>query len=104
MSVGRNAARRWRSNGGLTPLVLKRKPPLEEWKELVTRQERMDDFIHEGRPPNDQPLQILCEDHVGTYVIPFPCRWRDGIWEHAKTSRRIEAAVVGWRALNKTQR
>ena len=88
---------------GLTPLELKRKPPLEEWKELVTRQERIDDFIHEGSPPNDQPLQILCEDHVGTYVIPTPCRWRDGIWEHAKT-RRIEAAVVGWRALNKTQR
>jgi hypothetical protein len=76
----------------------------EEWKELVTRQERIDDFIHEGSPPNDQPLQILCEDHVGTYVIPFPCRWRDGIWENAKTSRRIEATVVGWRALNKTQR
>ena len=79
-------------------------PALEEWKKLVTRQERIDDFIHEGSPPNDRPLQILCEDHVGTYVIPFPCRWRDGIWEHAKTSRRIEAAVVGWRALNKTQR
>ena len=34
---------------------------------MVTRQERIDDFIHEGSPPNDQPLQILCEDHVGTY-------------------------------------
>ena len=71
---------------------------------MVTRHERIDDFIHEGSPPNNQPLQILCEDHVGTYVIPFPCRWRDGIWENAKTSRRIEAIVVGWRALNKTQR
>jgi hypothetical protein len=38
---------------------------------LVTRQERIDDFIHEGEPPIDQPLQILCEDHNGTYVIPF---------------------------------
>ena len=72
--------------------------------ELTTRQERIDDFIHEGSPPNNQPLQILCEDHFGTYVIPFPCRWRDGLWENAKTSRRIEATVVGWRALNKTQR
>ena len=72
---------------------------LEEWKELVTRQERVDDFIHEGSPPNDQPFPILYEDHVGTYVIPFPCRWRDGIWQNAKTSRRIEATVVGWRAL-----
>jgi len=24
----------------------------------------------------DQPLELLCEDHVGTYVIPFLCRWR----------------------------
>ena len=28
----------------------------------------------------------------------------DGLWENAKTSRRIEATVVGWRALSKTQR
>jgi len=88
----------------LTPLVLRRQPPLEEWKELVIRQERIDEFIHEGSPPNDQPLQILYEDHVGTYVIPFPCQWHDGLWENTKTCRRIEATVVGWRALNKAQR
>jgi hypothetical protein len=41
---------------------------------VVTRQERIDDFDHEGTPPADQPLQILCEDHVGTYVIPFLCQ------------------------------
>jgi hypothetical protein len=70
---------------------------------LVTRQERIDDFIHKRSPPIDQPLQILCEDHVGTYVIPFLCRWRDGIWENAKTSGRIEATVVGWRESIKTQ-
>ena len=81
-----------------------RRSTTEERTKLVTRQERIDDFIHEGSPPNNQPLQILCEDHVGTYVIPFPCRWRDGLWENAKTSRRIEATVIGWRALNKTQR
>jgi hypothetical protein len=51
-------------------------------------------FRTRGSSPNDQPLQILCEDHVGTYVIPFPCRWPDGLWENAKTSRRIEATVV----------
>jgi len=69
--------------------------------ELVTRQERIDDFIHEGSPPTDQLFQILCEDHVGTYVIPFPCRRHMG---RRKNQQRIEATVVGWRALNKTQR
>ena len=53
-------------------------PPIEKRTKLVTRQERIDDFIHEGRPPIDQPLQILCEDHNGTYVILFLCRWREG--------------------------
>jgi hypothetical protein len=38
---------------------------------MAARQERIDAFIHEGSPPADQPLEILCEDHVGTYVIPF---------------------------------
>jgi hypothetical protein len=38
---------------------------------MATRQDRIDAFDHEGSPPTDQPLEILCEDHVGTYVIPF---------------------------------
>jgi hypothetical protein len=71
---------------------------------MVTRQERINDFIHEGTPPIDRPLQVLCEDHNGTYIIPFPCRWRDGMWQDAKTDRRIEATVVGWRVAKKTRR
>jgi hypothetical protein len=31
--------------------------------------------IYEGSPPTDEPLEVLCEDHVGTYVIPFLCQW-----------------------------
>ena len=38
---------------------------------MVTRQERIDAFTHQGVPPANQPLEVLCEDHVGTYVIPF---------------------------------
>jgi hypothetical protein len=62
---------------------------------MTTRQERMDAFVHEGMPPTDQPLKILCEDHVGTYVIPFLCRWHDGVWRSVKTDSPIEAAVIG---------
>jgi hypothetical protein len=64
---------------------------------MATRQERIDAFVHEGEPPTDQPLEILCEDHAGTYVIPFLRRWNDGIWQNVNTSRRIEATVIGWR-------
>ena len=64
---------------------------------MATRQERINAFIHEGVPPTDQPLELLCEDHVGTYVIPFLCRWNGGTWQSVDTSSGIEATVVGWR-------
>ena len=58
---------------------------------MATRQERLDDFDHEGSPPKDQQLEILCEDHVGTYVIPFLCQWSDGTWQNAKTRRHYRS-------------
>jgi hypothetical protein len=64
---------------------------------MATRQERIGAFTHEGVPPADQPLELLCEDHVGTYVIPFLCRWQSGVWQSVATSTAIEATVVGWR-------
>jgi hypothetical protein len=64
---------------------------------MATRQARIDAFIHDGLPPADQPLELLCEDHVGTYVIPLLCRWSGGRWQSADTSNPIEATVVGWR-------
>jgi hypothetical protein len=71
---------------------------------MATRQGRIDAFVHEGTPPTDQPLEILCEDHVGTYVIPFLCRWRDGVWQSDETGRPIEAKVIGWREPKRNQR
>jgi hypothetical protein len=80
--------------------------PLEAYRpsQMATRQERIDAFDHEGSPPQDQPLEILCEDHVGTYVIPFLCQWRDGVWQSLAANRRIEAKVVGWRQPRQAQR
>jgi hypothetical protein len=64
---------------------------------MVTRLQRIGAFIHEGEPPGDQPLEVLCEDHVGTYVIPFLCGWSGGDWKNAATGDPIEARVIGWR-------
>ena len=64
---------------------------------MATRQQRISAFTHEGDPPTDQPLEILCEDHVGTYVIPFLCRLSGGAWQSVDTGSRIEASVIGWR-------
>jgi hypothetical protein len=64
---------------------------------MVTRQRRMDDFDSDGEPPAGEPTELLCEDHNGTYVLPFPCRWVDGAWRSITSGLRIEAHVVGWR-------
>jgi hypothetical protein len=66
---------------------------------MATRQERIDAFIHHGVPPAGQPLELPCEDHVGTYVIPFLCRWSSGAWHNVDTSSPIEATVIGVRQL-----
>jgi hypothetical protein len=64
---------------------------------MATRRERIDAFMHEGETPTDQPLAILCEDHVDTCVIPFLFRWNNGVWQNVNTSKRIEATVIGRR-------
>ena len=58
---------------------------------MATRQEQIDAFTHDGVPPADQSFELLCEDHVGTYVIPFLCRWSSGAWHSVDTSSQIEA-------------
>jgi hypothetical protein len=39
---------------------------------MVTRQQRMDEFDSDGEPPAGELMELLCEDHNGTYVLPFP--------------------------------
>lgn len=63
---------------------------------MATRQHRLSEF-NGGPPPPDVALQLLCEDHNGTYVLPYPCRWQGDIWRNCASNETIEAAVVGWR-------
>src|SRR5260370_8136443 len=51
----------------------------------------------EGNPPRDKPVQVLCEDHSGTYQLPFACRFVDGEWRNIESGGTVEATVVGWR-------
>ena len=60
---------------------------------MATRQKRIDEFTHDGAPPADQPLEILCEDHVGTYLVPFPCRWRGDDWTNADTGEPMGPTI-----------
>jgi hypothetical protein len=33
-----------------------------------------------GAPPPEQLVEVLCEDHSGTYQLPFACQFVDGQW------------------------
>jgi hypothetical protein len=47
---------------------------------------------------------VLCEDHSGTYQLPFACRWVDGEWRNHESGGTVEATVVGWRLPRATTR
>jgi hypothetical protein len=42
-----------------------------------------------------RPVELLCVDHIGTYVVPYPCRRVE--WRNVETNEVIEADVAGWR-------
>jgi hypothetical protein len=64
---------------------------------MATREKRLAQFDGNGEPPPDRPVEVLCEDHSGTYQLPFACRWIEGQWRNDRTGGALEATVVGWR-------
>jgi hypothetical protein len=69
----------------------------KEGYEMATRERRLAEFNGSGEPPPDQPVQVLCEDHSGTYQLPFACRFINGAWRNNDSGGAVEATVVGWR-------
>jgi hypothetical protein len=66
---------------------------------MVTRNARIADFTIDQNPALGRSVELLCEDHVGTYVLPFPCRFEEGAWLNAETEEPLGIAVLGWRYL-----
>jgi hypothetical protein len=64
---------------------------------MVTRQARLADFSNAIDRASGEPVEILCEDHNGTYLLPFLCHWTAGEWRSSTTGEAIEARVIGWR-------
>ncbi|HEY0328605.1 MAG TPA: hypothetical protein VGC77_05840 [Rhodopseudomonas sp.] len=64
---------------------------------MATREKRLAEFNGNGDPGPDQLVEVLCEDHSGTYQLPFACRMIDGEWRNAQSDSVVEATVVGWR-------
>jgi hypothetical protein len=65
--------------------------------EMATREKRLAQFDGNGEPPPEQPVEVLCEDHSGTYQLPFACRFVEGQWRNERTGGAVEATVIGWR-------
>jgi hypothetical protein len=70
---------------------------------MATREARLAEFS-QGTPKENRPLQILCEDKCGTYLIPYPCQWSDGAWRKVGSAKIIEATVMGWRTAPRSWR
>ncbi len=66
-------------------------------KRTLARQKRLAAFPGEGTPPAGTACELLCEDHVGTYILPYPCVWSDGAWRSAATGEPVKAGIVAWR-------
>lgn len=64
---------------------------------MATRSQRISGFS-QGEPPAGETVELLCEDHAGTYLIPYGCRFVDGHWL-GERGTPITAKVVGWRAM-----
>jgi hypothetical protein len=64
---------------------------------MVTRTARLEGFITDGHPGDKLQVQALAEDHVGTYVLPFPCERVSGEWRNGTTGVTVQARIIGWR-------
>jgi hypothetical protein len=64
---------------------------------LTSLNDRIAQFIVDRLPKEGSPVELLCVDHNGTYVVPFPCRRAEDVWRNLETNEAIEAEVAGWR-------
>jgi hypothetical protein len=69
---------------------------LPRTQEMATREACLAEFSQDT-PKENRPLQILCEDKCGTYLVPYPCQRSDGAWRKVGSAKTIEATVIGWR-------
>lgn len=64
---------------------------------MVQRADRLADFITDSNPAPGEVVEVLCQDHIGTYTLPFLCSMTERGWINAATQLPIETDVIGWR-------
>lgn len=65
---------------------------------MATLAERLAEFTTDQEPHLDSDVELLCQDHNGTYVLPFPCHRTEGAWLNTGTGEGVQVEVIGWRA------
>lgn len=64
---------------------------------MATRDARVSEFETVREPDPTADAELLCEDHRGTYLLPFPCRRIDHQWQNTETGEEVLTRVIGWR-------
>jgi hypothetical protein len=71
---------------------------------MVALNERLAQFVTDREAPDGVAVEALCQDHVGTYVLPFPCRREGSAWYNGVTSAALDCDVIGWREWQESTR
>lgn len=71
---------------------------------MATFNKRLSEFVTDRFPEDEQPVEALCRDNRGTYVIPYPCCRFDGEWRNCDTDETVAAEVLGWRPIDQKTR
>jgi hypothetical protein len=71
---------------------------------MTTLSGRLAQFITDREAPDGTAVEALCQDHVGTYVLPFPCRRQGATWYNNLTSAVLDCDVIGWREWQERRR
>ena len=64
---------------------------------MVTRTAHLVSFMIDEFPSSGLQVQALAEDHVGTYILPFPCERIGAEWRNGTTGEAVQARIIGWR-------
>jgi hypothetical protein len=64
---------------------------------MPIRDRRLLEFTTDIEPLPSAQVELLCEDHNGTYVLPFPCCRAEGEWRNKTTDEVLQAEILGWR-------
>ena len=66
---------------------------------MASLKARVEQFITDRLPSEDVPVEALCRDNRGTYVLPFACCRFDEEWRNFQTDETALAAVISWRVI-----